>query len=220
MNHQATPQFQGQAGLIDTAIDWPELEPQQSPKGWALVLHPHPLYDGTRNNKVVTTMARAFLNHGYVVLRPNFRGVGNSEGEFDKGEGETKDMLALVQQWLAAQPELATKPWCLAGFSFGTAVATQLFHEVQEQGIAPPQSLILTGAAVWRFQYRDCPLPPQTLLIHGEKDDVVPLQEVFEWLRDSKQAVTVITDAGHFFHGCLIELRQLVENAIQLASQA
>lgn len=104
--------YTGAAGRIDCAVDWPD----GTPRGWALVLHPHPLQGGARENKVVTTIARACVQHGLVAVRPNFRGVGLSEGEFDKSVGETRDMLALVAQVREQHPELAQAPWVLAGF--------------------------------------------------------------------------------------------------------
>ena len=98
--------FDGQAGPIDCAVDWPE----DTPSGWALVLYPHPLHGGARGNKVVTTIARACTQHNLVVVRPDFRGVGKSAGTFDNARGETADMLALVEQWRARFPDLAAAP--------------------------------------------------------------------------------------------------------------
>jgi len=198
--------FDGLAGRIDCAVDWPG----QSPRGWALVLHPHPLHEGTRDNKVVTTIARACVQEGLVALRPDFRGVRASEGGFDKAVGETADMAGLVSQWLARQPALASAPWVLAGFSFGTSVAAQLDAELGERGRRRPDALILAGAAVWRFKFRDVDLPEDTLVVHGEQDEVVPLAEVFDWTRDLAVPVVVIPGASHFFHGKLLLLKQLV----------
>src|SRR5699024_10832995 len=140
-------QFTGPAGVVDCALDWPDGEPQ----GWALVLHPHPLHGGTRDNKVVTTIARACTERGLLVVRPNFRGVGKSQGEFDHGTGETDDMQAFLSSFQKAYPEMAAQPWVVAGFSFGTAVAARLNRrlELQEadQVVQPPSNLILVGTA-------------------------------------------------------------------------
>ncbi|ANN69067.1 alpha/beta hydrolase [Bordetella bronchialis] len=199
-------EFNGLAGRIDCAVDWPE----GTPRGWALVLHPHPLHEGTRDNKVVTTVARACVQQGLVALRPDFRGVRASAGSFDKARGETADMQELVGQWLERQPELAATPWVLAGFSFGTAVAAQLDGALADGGMPRPAALILAGAAVWRFQFREVALPEDTLIVHGEQDEVVPLQELFDWTRERSAPVVVIPGATHFFHGKLLLLRQLV----------
>ncbi|OWT74930.1 MULTISPECIES: alpha/beta hydrolase [unclassified Achromobacter] len=204
--HTEIVAFAGAAGRIDCAIDWPE----QAPRGWALVLHPHPLHEGTRDNKVVTTISRACVQEGLVAVRPDFRGVRNSEGEFDKAQGETADMQQLVAQVLERHPELADLPWVLAGFSFGTSVAAQLDSALAEAGQARPVALILAGPAVWRFQFRQVDLPPDTLLVHGEQDEVVPLGELMDWTRDRSVPVVVIPGASHFFHGKLLLLKQLV----------
>lgn len=206
-------EFNGLAGRIDCAVDWPEGEPL----GWALVLHPHPLHEGTRDNKVVTTIARACVQQGLVALRPDFRGVRASAGAFDKAQGETADMRELVAQWLEQQPSLASMPWILAGFSFGTAVAAQLDATLAADGVTRPSALILAGTAVWRFQFREIALPDDTLIVHGEQDEVVPLAEVFDWTRDRSVPVVVIPGATHFFHGKLLLLRQLVLTRLQRA---
>jgi len=204
--HTEILEFNGLAGRIDCAVDWPD----GAPRGWALVLHPHPLHEGTRDNKVVTTIARACTQQGLVALRPDFRGVRASAGTFDKAQGETADMRELVAQWLEQHPELAGMPWVLAGFSFGTAVAAQLEGTLAELGMARPAALMLAGAAVWRFQFRDVELPDDTLIVHGEQDEVVPLQELLDWTRDRSVPVVVIPGATHFFHGKLLLLRELV----------
>ncbi|ARP88253.1 alpha/beta hydrolase [Bordetella genomosp. 9] len=199
-------QFNGLAGRIDCAVDWPD----GAPRGWALILHPHPLHEGTRDNKVVTTMSRACVQQGLVALRPDFRGVRASEGVFDKAVGETADMHELVSQWLESHPELAALPWVLGGFSFGTAVAAQLDATLAEAGMARPVALMLAGAAVWRFQFREVTLPEDTLIVHGEQDEVVPMSEMLDWVRDRAVPVVVIPGASHFFHGKLVLLKQLV----------
>jgi alpha/beta superfamily hydrolase len=205
--------FQGAAGAIDTAIDWPD----STPRGYALVLHPHSLHGGARDNKVVTTISRACLSEGLVTIRPDFRGVGKSEGAFDKARGETADMVALIAQFRAQYPDLASLQWILAGFSFGTAVAAQTYAELADatDGEPLPSAVILAGAAVGRFQYRDVSLPADSLLIHGEVDEVVPLEETRVWAAARKLPITVIPNASHFFHGKLVELKTLVLERLQ-----
>lgn len=206
--------FTGQAGRIDCAIDWPA----GTPRGWALVLHPHPLHGGARDNKVVTTISRACVQHGLVAVRPDFRGVGQSEGEFDHARGETQDMLALVAQVREQYPEWAGAPWVLAGFSFGTAVAARTYAGLAHAGdTALPDALILTGAAVQRFQDGEIDVPADTLMVHGEQDEVVPLSETLDWARPRDVPVTVVPGASHFFHGKLLTLRALVQARLKVA---
>lgn len=200
----------GPAGNIGLAVD----HPSGAPAGWALVLHPHPLHGGTRDNKVVTTVSRACTNQGFMALRPDFRGVGASEGEFDHAVGETADMLACVEHAFAAWPEAASGPWVLAGFSFGSAVAAQLYAELADRGMPLPARLILVGCAVQRFLHRPLSMPEDSIIIHGEHDEVVPLAEAMDFAREHALPVTVLPDAGHFFHGKLLQLRQVVHTAI------
>jgi len=204
--HTTTETYTGEAGLIDCALDWPDDEPV----GWALVLHPHPLHGGARDNKVVTTIARACVAQGLVAVRPDFRGVGQSAGEFDNARGETADMLALIEQFSARHGQAAAGRWVLAGFSFGTAVAAQVYASLADLGARVADLLLLAGPAVGRFQFRCVRLPADALLIHGECDEVVPLQEARDWLTGQPAALTVIPGASHFFHGKLIALRELV----------
>lgn len=201
-----TIQFSGHAGVIDCALDWPAGEP----KGWALLLHPHPLHGGARNNKVVTTLSRSATQHGLLAVRPDFRGVGKSAGQFDSSRGETADMLALIEQFPSQFPQWDSGPSMLAGFSFGTAVAAQVYASLQDAQAPLPGAFILTGTAVNRFRFRDVNPPADTLLVHGETDDVVPLSEGMDFAREHQLPMVVLPDAGHFFHGKLIQLRELV----------
>ncbi|SAI67163.1 Predicted hydrolase of the alpha/beta-hydrolase fold [Bordetella ansorpii] len=206
--------FTGAAGRIDCALDWPEGQP----RGWALILHPHPLQGGARDNKVVTTLARACVQHGLLAVRPNFRGVGASAGEFDKAVGETQDMLGLVAQVRERFPELVQAPWALGGFSFGTAVAAGVHAGLAQAGDTHlPAALMLMGAAVQRFQPADLKVPEDTLMVHGEQDEVVPLAETMDWARARNLAIVVVPDASHFFHGKLLLLRRLVAERLQVA---
>lgn len=203
--------FQGAAGAIDCVLDIPMKTPVV---GWALVLHPHSLQGGTRDNKIVTTIARACLEHGLIAVRPNFRGVGASEGEFDHAVGESVDILQLVQQFTQAWPQAAAGKWVLAGFSFGTGVAARVYSELAHAGQTVPDAVMLVGSAVARFSQGDLTLPDDTLLIHGEQDEVVPLSEVMDFARPRALPVVVIPEATHFFHGKLLILRRLVQQRL------
>jgi len=204
--------FQGEAGDISCVIDWPD----GSPRGWALALHPHPLQGGTRDNKIVTTIARASVQQGLVAVRPNFRGVGASAGQFDHGVGETADVLALISQFRAAYPDVAAGKWLLGGFSFGTSVAAQAYSTLAQNGQPLPDVVVLVGSAVQRFRFRDVALPADALLIHGDEDDVVPLAETLDFARQTDLPIVVVPKAGHFFHGRLGILKQLVLQRLAL----
>jgi uncharacterized protein len=192
----------------------------QAPKpvlGLAIVAHPHPLFGGSRDNKVVMTIARALTNHGFHVLRPNFRGVGKSSGSFDNGIGESRDLFELHQDCCGATapawwPRSSEYQWpaksqrVLAGFSFGAFVQTLVAQQIKEE----TPVLALVGLAVARFPAASVGVG--TLVVHGEQDDVVPLGDVLNWARPMSQPVTVIPGAGHFFHGQLIALKTIVSD--------
>lgn len=197
--------LQGPAGRIDVALD----RPAGTPAGIALVAHPHPLYGGTRENKVVQTLARALVQLGFACWRPNFRGVGASEGSHDEGIGETDDLLAVLAQ-ARAHPtlgDLSKAPLVLAGFSFGCFVQARVAAELQARGEPAPR-MALVGPAASRFALG--PVPADTLVVHGEVDDVVPLSAVFDWARPQELPVVVVPGADHFFHRRLPLLKQLV----------
>ena len=206
-----TTTFDGLAGVIDCALDWPE----GAPTGWALVLHPNPAQGGTRDNKVVTTIARACVQHGLLAIRPNFRGIGDSGGAFDHGKGELLDMAALVEQFRVRYPEIAALPWVLGGFSFGTSIAVQLYAKWDRLQKNLPNIVVLTGSAAMRFRHSEVKAPEDALVIHGEVDEVVPLSEAMDWARPLGMPVVVIPEAGHFFHGKLLILRQLVQTRLR-----
>lgn len=187
----------GPAGRIECALDAPET----APEGIALIAHPHPLFGGTLDNKVVQTLARALLERGYVALRPNFRGVGASEGAYDEGRGEVDD-LAAVAIW--AQREFGDLPLALAGYSFGAAMQARLARNVA------PRRMLLVGVAVDNFEVPA--VPPGTLLIHGERDETVPLASVLDWARPQELPVLVVPGADHFFHRKLQVLRDIVRH--------
>ena len=181
----------GPVGRIECAVDGPE-----SPAvGIALVAHPHPLFGGTLDNKVVQTLARAFVELGYEAWRPNFRGVGETEGTHDEGRGELEDLAAIVAH-------LKPSRLALAGFSFGAGVQVMLAQRVKAE------RLVLVGLATTRF---DLPkVQPGTLVIHGEHDETVPLASVLDWARPQELPVIVIPGADHFFHRRLNVIRELV----------
>ena len=185
----------GPAGRIECAVD----QPDGAARGVALIAHPHPLYGGTLDNKVVQTLARACVERGYESWRPNFRGVGATEGTHDEGRGELEDLAAIVAH-------LKPQHLVLAGFSFGAGVQTLLASKVK------CERLILVGVAVTRFQLP--PAPAGTLVIHGENDDTVPLAAVLDWARPQDLPVVLIPGADHFFHRKLQILRGLVREAL------
>jgi alpha/beta superfamily hydrolase len=190
----------GGAGNMECVLDAPE----GTPRGIALVAHPHPLYGGTMDNKVAQTLARTFVNLGYVTVRFNFRGVGASEGVHDHGHGETDDMEIMLAHMRAKHPGL---PVALAGFSFGTFVMSQLHQRLAARGDAA-ERLVLVGAAAGKWAMAD--VPADSILIHGELDDTIPLKDVFEWARPQDIPVIVIPGADHFFHRKLGHIKNLV----------
>lgn len=189
----------GPAGDIACAVDAPAAG--VAPRGVAVVCHPHPQHGGTMDNKVVMTLARAFVALGHTSVRFNFRGVGGSQGAWDEGRGEVDDALAVVQALRAAG-----RPLWLAGFSFGGYVASQAATRLAPEAAA--ERLVLVGPAASRFPL--APVPAGTLVVHGELDEVVPLAAVFDWARPQALPVTVLPGAGHFFHGQLSVLKQIV----------
>lgn len=194
----------GQAGPIECVLE----SPGTPPLGLAVVAHPHPLMGGTMDNKVVHTLVRAHVQAGWAAVRFNFRGVGRSAGVHDQGRAETDDLLTVLSHHRAL-PEYAQLPWGLAGFSFGGFVAARA---AQASGQAQsPASLVLVGPATSRFEVPPVAgLAPVSLVVHGEQDDVVPLDAVLTWARPQAMPVTVVPGVGHFFHGQLPLLRQLV----------
>lgn len=185
----------GPAGLLETIV----LEPVEAARGIAIVAHPNPLHGGTNTNKVVQTLAKASLKKGYVVYCPNLRGVGKSEGEHDHGHAEVEDILAVVAHARQVHGDL---PLVLAGFSFGS------FVQSQAQALLHPQQLFLIGPATSKYAMPT--VPANTVIIHGEEDEVIPLQSVFDWARPQQLPVIVVPGVGHFFHGRLTQLLSLV----------
>ena len=197
----------GPAGAIDCVID----EPAGALRGVVVLCHPHPQFGGTMDNKVVQTLARAFLQLGYRAVRFNFRGVGGSAGAWDEGRGEIADALAVIAAQRAAAPGL---PLALGGFSFGGYVAAQAAARLADDPLqpAPVERLVLVGPATSRFTM-PATVAPDTVVIHGEADDVVPLAAILDWARPQVLPVIVLPGVGHFFHGQLTRLKDQVLQA-------
>jgi uncharacterized protein len=190
----------GPAGRIECAVDGPEGTPQ----GTALIAHPHPLFGGSLDNKVVQTLARAFVERGYEAWRPNMRGVGETEGTHDEGRGELEDLAAVVAH-LGAKRTAAR--FALAGFSFGAALAGQLSTRIA------CEKLVLVGLGITRL-----PVPKvqaDALVIHGELDETVPLAAVLDWARPQDLPVVLVPGADHFFNRKLPPLRRVVSDYLR-----
>jgi alpha/beta superfamily hydrolase len=193
--------LQGEAGGIEALLDTPA---EGGVNGTAVIAHPHPLFGGTMHNKVVQTMARAFVQCRWRVVRFNFRGVGASAGTHDGGRGEAADMLKVIAQ---AAPD---GPLAVAGFSFGAFVSTHVVQALAEYRL--PEQLVLVGTAASRFEVATVPqaLHERCLVLHGELDDTVPLSSAMAWARPQSLPITVIPGGEHFFHGQLPLLKSLV----------
>jgi alpha/beta superfamily hydrolase len=193
--------LQGPAGAIEALRDAPAPD---AIRGTAVIAHPHPLFGGTMQNKVVQTLARAFVQCGWQAVRFNFRGVGTSAGTYDEGRGEAADMLAVIEQ------VAPSGPLALAGFSFGAFVTSHVARTLSPERTL--DKLVLVGTAASRFEV--APVAPElheaTLVLHGEQDDTVPLASVMDWARPQSLPVTVIPGVAHFFHGQLPLLKNLV----------
>ncbi len=189
----------GIAGEIEVDVSDPGMGPDGQRRGIALIAHPHPLMGGTKDNKVVTTLAHTFNALGYVALRPNFRGVGASAGLHDEGRGETTDLISVARY---AEDKYGALPLVCAGFSFGSFVQTRVAK------VLNPELLVLVAPAVNRFLTEH--VAAGTLVVHGELDEVVPLTAVFDWARPQNLAVVVVPGGEHFFHGRLHQLRDIV----------
>lgn len=190
--------LQGLAGQIEAVLSIPE---HPTKEFVAFLGHPHSLQGGTMNNKVVTTMARVFKELGIRSLRFNFRGVGQSEGTYNDGIGESDDLLTFVKEWQKKEPKVKL---IFAGFSFGSYVAYRAAAQLHSDlliTIAPP---------VHHYNYKEFPQPNPWLIIQGDADEVVPYSLVVNFARDSSPSIPIIefADTGHFFHGKLIDLKE------------
>jgi hypothetical protein len=208
MNPRTQPlALQGPAGKLQTLVDRPAQAAEHNPVGVAVIAHPHPLFGGTMDNKVVQTLARAFVQAGWVAVRFNFRGVGDSEGVYDDGRGELQDLLTVIAHFSPAAG--APGALALAGFSFGAFVMCQVVAQLW-----PTQRLdkiLLVGTAVGHFDPNPLPteLHDASLVVHGESDDTVALSAVLQWATPQALPVTVVPNCGHFFHGQLPLLKSL-----------
>jgi alpha/beta superfamily hydrolase len=200
----------GPGGSLEVLVDHPD--PARSARGTAVLGHPHPLFGGTMDNKVVQTLARSFVLEGWTAVRFNFRGVGASEGTYDEGQGELQDYLAVVSQCAVHGP------LAMGGFSFGAFVAShaiEVLHTRREI-----TSAVLIGTAVSRFSVAEIPavLRERSFVVHGEQDETVPLADVMQWARPQNLPVMVVPGGEHFFHGQLPLLRGLVQRHIRAFS--
>lgn len=195
----------GPVGKIEVALD----EPDGTARGIALVAHPHPLFGGSMDNKVAQTLARTLVQLGYATYRSNFRGVGQTEGAYDEGVGERGDLLEVLAH-MRRQPGHAALPLVLAGFSFGTAVISHVARLLAERG-ETVERMVFVGTAASRFEVAN--VPENTLVIHGEQDETVPIASVFDWARPQELPVVVIPGAEHFLHRKLHILKRIVVDA-------
>ena len=200
-------QLQGPSGLLEGLCDLPE---GGAFRGTVVVAHPHPLFGGTMQNKVVQTLAKAFVQNGWRAIRFNFRGVGESEGAYDEGRGEVDDLMSVIDATCKM-----LQPMALAGFSFGAYVTSQALARLSPSHKL--EKLVFVGTAVSRFQVASVPsdLHDKTLVLHGEVDDTVPLASVLDWARPQSLPVTVIPGVEHFFHGQLPLLRTLISRHLR-----
>ena len=219
--------IEGIVGAIEMSIDLPdELKnnPSFAIRGLALVAHPHPLMGGTMDNKVAQTMARAFNQLGYVSVRPNFRGVGGTAGVHDNGVGELEDLLH-VTEWMCTPSSWSsfevtanqawvsnvnTFPLVISGFSFGSFVGSHLVQRLADLG-RPAERLVMVGSAAGKWTLAE--VPADTILIHGELDETIPLIDVFNWARPQELTVQVVPGADHFFHRRLHCIRNIITGA-------
>jgi alpha/beta superfamily hydrolase len=196
----------GPVGILEAVLETPA---DGAVRGVAVVCHPHPQHGGTMHNKVVHTLARAFVRMGFATLRFNFRGTGDSAGSYDDGIGELDDALAALR-WMRAG--FAAGPLWLAGFSFGAAIAMRAAVR------AAPDGLITVAPAVARFAagLSDPPACPW-LIVQGDADELVAVDATIDWVKSLPPGpeLAVVAGAAHFFHGRLVELRELVTDFVQ-----
>jgi alpha/beta superfamily hydrolase len=197
--------MEGSAGMIELVVD----QPANSPRGLAIIAHPQPLLGGSATHKVPQVLARALQEQGWLAVRPNFRGVGASEGVHDSGIGETEDVLVVVARLRAMHPAL---PLALVGFSFGAFVQSRAALELA-QGNTPAQRVVLAGLPVGDVagerHYATGKAVPETLIVHGENDERAPLGALLDWARPQSHPIVVVPGADHFFSGKLPILRAL-----------
>jgi alpha/beta superfamily hydrolase len=193
--------IQGAAGDIEIAID----AAKGDVLGVALVAHPHPLFGGTMDNKVAQTLAKTLNELGYITVRPNFRGVGKTAGVHDNGMAEQEDTLRVID-WMRAEFG-AEQPLVLAGFSFGSYVISRVAETLKASGRAV-QRMVMIGTAAGKWDVAT--VAEDTIVIHGELDDTIPLSAVMRWAEPQDLPVTVIAGADHFFHRRLHVLKRII----------
>ena len=213
MNSPTRATLPGAAGAIEIAAHIPE-----APGAIAVIAHPHPLFGGTMENKVVTTLTRAFVESGAATFRFNFRGVGGSEGEHDEGRGEAEDMLRVIAH--AREVAGAALPLKLAGFSFGGAVATRASGKLEfaQLVLVAPGFRRITGHGMGEAPDpadRNLGAPGRhtvanTVVVHGDLDETVPLSDSISWAAPREVPVVVVPGGEHFFHRKLHVLREIV----------
>lgn len=206
----ATQLIEGPAGKLEILVE--ETTVPEKHHAWGIVCHPHPLYGGTMHNKVVTTLGKTFQNMGVNTVMFNFRGVGQSEGQYCNGAGELDDLLAVIA-WV--QREHKHDIW-LSGFSFGAYIAARAASTLSDV-----KKLVTVAPAVEHFPMQElAPITCPWVLVQGERDDVVPPEAVFAWAesRTPKPIILRFPEAGHFFHGQLAELRARITEALQQAN--
>lgn len=190
----------GAAGKLECALDLPKADPS----GIVLIAHPHPLYGGTMSNKVVQMIARTFVALGYIAVRMNFRGVGASEGSHDFGNGETDDMAVLLDHIKKQYPGLPGRSW---RFFIWNLRPVQIATETRSgRPTTGTNGIVSATAGKWAVDS----VPADTLLIHGELDEVVPLPDVFNWARPQDLSVVVVAGADHLFNHKLHHIRNII----------
>lgn len=204
LGRPASHTIEGPAGELELVVE----DPAQAPAGVIVIAHPLPVMGGTMDNKVVHTLVRAAVQSGWRAVRFNFRGVGRSAGAWDEGRGELHDMLAVIDA-VRQQADVQHLPLALAGFSFGGFIAAKAFEALRQPGQQPAAHLVLVSPATSRYDVP--PVPTDTLVVEGELDDVVPLASILDWARPQALPVAVVPGVGHFFHGQLGVLRDLVK---------
>ena len=208
-SYESSILLEGDVGPIEVFISEPA---SMLPKALVIICHPHPLFGGTPNNKVVTTLAKTFLEDlGCVVLRPSFRGVGQTAGTHDQGKGEVNDVQKVLEYALAhyLSEDQTALPVVLAGFSFGAYVQALLLKLTS----LPIHQFLAVAPAIGKIDDRvyDYPaLPTGALVIHGDEDEVVSFEHVLKWAKEHDQLIQLIPGAGHFFHRKLHMLRRVV----------
>ena len=199
--------IEGNVGAIEVQVDMPKLdEPQAQVRGLAIVAHPHPLFGGTMDNKVAQTLAKTFSGLGYITVRFNFRGVGQSAGKHDAGNGESDDTLTVIE-WARQQFDQHGAV-VLAGFSFGTLVQSRVAPRLLAQGQSV-ERMVFVGTAAGKWPVET--VPQDTIVIHGEQDETISLDEVLRWAEPQELPVTVVAGADHFFHRRLHVIRGIIE---------